>query len=146
MLACATLGGGRSEAGHCFHLFFSSLFFFFFFCYAFCFSPTSGNLPCVKICSPQYFGITRRYMQKKKIFLVIFIFFFQKKLIFKGFSIFYGQRSVMVAWATHSPWSIFSLFLSRSFAFEGGEKQWAEKEERMKKEECKVCVNNGQVR
>ena len=22
-----------------------------------------GNLPCAKICFPQYFGITRRYMQ-----------------------------------------------------------------------------------
>ena len=35
---------------------------------AFYFSPTSGNLPCVKICFPQYFGITRRYMQKKIFF------------------------------------------------------------------------------
>ena len=48
--------------------FFFLLLFFFFFSYAFCFSPTSGNLPCVKICFPQYFGITRRYMQKKNIF------------------------------------------------------------------------------
>ena len=34
VLACATRGGGRSEAGHCFHLLFSFflfLFFFFFF-------------------------------------------------------------------------------------------------------------------
>ena len=44
--------------------FFFLSFFFFLFSYAFCFSPTSGNLPCVKICFPQYFGITRRYMQK----------------------------------------------------------------------------------
>ena len=29
VLACATRGGGRSEAGHCFHLLFSSSFFFF---------------------------------------------------------------------------------------------------------------------
>ena len=29
VLACATHGGGRSEAGHCFHLLFSSFFFFF---------------------------------------------------------------------------------------------------------------------
>ena len=36
VLAYATRGGGRSEAGH-----------------------------CVKNCFPQYFGITRRYMQKK---------------------------------------------------------------------------------
>ena len=30
---------------------------------------TSGNLLCTKICFPQYFGITRRYMQNKNIFL-----------------------------------------------------------------------------
>ena len=41
----------------------------------FCFWPTSGNLPCVKICFPHYFGITRWYMQKKK--LEIFIFYDQ---------------------------------------------------------------------
>ena len=69
VLACATRGGGRSKAGHCFHLLFSFSFFFFFFFSAFYFSPTSGNLPCVKICLPQYFGITRRYMQKKIVFL-----------------------------------------------------------------------------
>ena len=57
--ACATRGGGRSKAGHCFHLLFSSFFS------AFYFSPTSGNLPCVKICFLQYFGITRRYIPKK---------------------------------------------------------------------------------
>ena len=28
VLACATRGGGRSEAGHCFHLLFSFSFFF----------------------------------------------------------------------------------------------------------------------
>ena len=38
---------------------FSPTFFFF---NAFCFSPTSGNLPWLKICFPQYFGITRRNM------------------------------------------------------------------------------------
>ena len=81
VLACATRGGGRSEAGHCFHL----LFFSFFFSYAFCFSATSRKLPCVKICFPQYFGITRRYMQKKNnIFLVIFIFL-RKKTDFRAF-------------------------------------------------------------
>ena len=52
-----------------FTYFFLSFFFLSFsFSYAFCFSPTSGNLPCVKICFPQYFGITRRYMQNKYIF------------------------------------------------------------------------------
>ena len=84
MLACATRGGGRSEAGHCFHLLFSSFFFFFFFFFsAFYFSPTSGNLPCVKICFPQYFGITRRYMQKK---LVNFYFITKKSLFLSVFS------------------------------------------------------------
>ena len=29
VLACATRGGGRSEAGHCFHLLFSSFFLLF---------------------------------------------------------------------------------------------------------------------
>ena len=43
--------------------------FFFFSLSVFCFWPTSGKLPCVKICFPQYFAITRRYMQKK-IFLL----------------------------------------------------------------------------
>ena len=43
-----------------FSLFLSSFFS------VFCFWPTSGNHPCAKICFPQYFGITRRYMQKKK--------------------------------------------------------------------------------
>ena len=43
VLACATRGGGQSEAGHCFHLLFLS-----FFSYAFCFSPTSEKLPWLK--------------------------------------------------------------------------------------------------
>ena len=51
---------------------FSPTFFSFFFFYAFCFSPTSGKLPRLKICFPQYFGITRRYMQK-----IIIYFFYQ---------------------------------------------------------------------
>ena len=34
----------------------------------FCFRPTSGNLPCAKICFPQYFGITRSY-EKEYIFV-----------------------------------------------------------------------------
>ena len=65
-----------------------SFFLSFFFSYAFCFSPTSGNLPCVKICFPQYFVITRRYMQKN-IFLGYFIFL-RKKLIFGRF-VFFSQ-------------------------------------------------------
>ena len=63
VLACATCGGGQSEVGKFFPTFFLFLFFFFFFFSAFYFSPTSGNLPCVKICFPQYFGITRRYIR-----------------------------------------------------------------------------------
>ena len=50
-----------------FFLYFSFFLFFFSSFYSFCFSPTSGNLPCVNICLPQYFGITKRYMQKKKL-------------------------------------------------------------------------------
>ena len=30
----------------------------------FCFLPTSGNLPCAKICFPQYLGITRNICKK----------------------------------------------------------------------------------
>ena len=60
---------------------FSPTFFFFFlfsfFFSAFYFAPTSGNLPCVKICFPQYFGITRRYMQND-FFLGSFYFFYEK--------------------------------------------------------------------
>ena len=82
-----------------------SLFSFFFFS-VFCFWPTSGNLPCVKICVPQYFGITRRYMQNKIFFLGNFYFLREKKLIFACYFTFYGQRSVTAAWATRSPWSI----------------------------------------
>ena len=48
--------------------YFFPFFLSFFFFSAFYFSPTLENLPCVKICFPQYFGITRRYMQKKNIF------------------------------------------------------------------------------
>ena len=50
----------------------------------FCFSPTSGKLPSVKICFPQYFGITRRYMQKKYLLGVNFIFL-RKKGYFSDF-------------------------------------------------------------
>ena len=91
-----------------FTYFFLLLFSPFFFSYAFCFSHTSGNLPCVKICFPQYFGITRRYIQKKIFFWGKFYFFKRKKNRFFGrfFSAFYGQRSVTAAWATRSPWSI----------------------------------------
>ena len=77
---------------------FRSLFFS-----VFCFWPTSGNLPCAKICFPQYFGITKRYMQKKY-FLGIFLQ--QKKLFVCDFSTFYGQRLVTAAWANWSPWII----------------------------------------
>ena len=94
-LACATRGGGRSEAGHCFHLLFSFFFFFYAFCCsptsvilrklffspalifwhnAFYFSPTSGKLPWLKICFPQYFGITRRNIYLKKM-IGHFLFF-----------------------------------------------------------------------
>ena len=45
----------------------------------FCFWPTSGNLPCVKICFPQYLFITRRYMQRK-------YSFFLKRAFFRPFT------------------------------------------------------------
>ena len=52
-------------AGHCYYQL--SLFFLFSFS-VFCFWPTSGKLPRLKICFPQYFGITRRYLQNKYCF------------------------------------------------------------------------------
>ena len=48
---------------HSFSLFFSPS--------VFCFWPTLGNLPSAKICFPQYFGITRRDVQKKIFFLLL---------------------------------------------------------------------------
>ena len=51
--ACAIRGG----VCNAFSLFLSSL-------YVFCFWHTSGKLPRLKTCFPQYFSITRRYMQK----------------------------------------------------------------------------------
>ena len=76
--------------------------FFLFFSIAF--DPLRGNSRGWKFVSPQYFGITRRYMQKNR--GILFIFFTKKN----RFSSFYGQRLVMAAWATPSPWSIKILF------------------------------------
>ena len=56
-----------------------------------------------------YFGITRRYVQKK---MGVNFIFYEKKLFFSSrFSYFYGQRSVTAAWATSSPWIITLLLL-----------------------------------
>ena len=44
------------------------------FFYAFCFSSTLGKLPCVKICFPQSFGITRGNIFQKIFFLGNFYF------------------------------------------------------------------------
>ena len=49
-----------------------------------------GNLLCAKICFRQYFGITRRYMQKKKI-LGNFYFFTNKSWFFERFFYFYAS-------------------------------------------------------
>ena len=46
-----------------------------------CCWPTSGNIPCVKICFPQYFGITRRYIKN----IGSFNFFKEKKTDFRAF-------------------------------------------------------------
>ena len=89
---------------------FSPTFFFFFLLFSssffstFYFSPTSGNLPRVKICFPQYFDIPRRHMQKKILFLGNF-FFKEKKCDFRAF-FWDGQRSVRKPGPTPSPWSI----------------------------------------
>ena len=52
VLARATRGGGRSEAGHCFHLLFS-LFFFFLFLRLLLFTHF-GETPVAEIFSPPY--------------------------------------------------------------------------------------------
>ena len=88
--------------GHCYYHS-SVFFFFFFFLSVFCSWPTSGNLPCLKICFPQYFGITRRNIFFLKI-EVIFIFL-PKKADFRAFFR-HGQRSVAEPGPTPSPWSI----------------------------------------
>ena len=60
VLACATRGGRRREAGHCFHLLFSSFSF-----YAVCFSPTSGILrKLIFFSSPHILAYTRRNIKK----------------------------------------------------------------------------------
>ena len=77
---------------------FSPTFFSFF--YPFYFWTNSGKCPCLKICFPQYFGITRRNI----FFLnqVIFIILREIKSAFFG----NGQRSVAEPEPTRSPWSI----------------------------------------
>ena len=57
-------------------------------------------------------------MQKKNICFGKLNFFKKKNWFFVRFSAFYGQRSVTAAWATRSPWSIFSFLFSPSFAFD----------------------------
>ena len=64
-------------AGNCFY---HSSVFPLSFLSVFCFWPTSGKLLFVKICFPQYFCITRIYMQKKK----CNFYFFTKKNWFFG--------------------------------------------------------------
>ena len=67
-------------AGHC--CYHHSVFFSLSLFSVFCFWPTSGNLPRLNICFPQYFGITRRYMQKKYLLGRYFYFLWRKKMIF----------------------------------------------------------------
>ena len=95
-----------------FHLFFFPFLFFF---SVFYFWPTSGNLPCVKICFPQYFGKTRRCMQKKYFFKVMFIFFLLTKNRF--LSVFFR---LFTAWSRPpgppaEPWSILLTLCCRHF-------------------------------
>ena len=70
VLACATRDGGRSEAGHCFHLLFLLLLLFS------CFSPSSGILRKLIFFLDLIFGITRRNIKKDNFFK--FKFFFTK--------------------------------------------------------------------
>ena len=83
-----------------FTYFFLSFSFFFF--SAFYFSPTSENLPWLKICFPQHFGITRRYMQKKYFlgvnFIFLIFFFFLFLFSFSPPSTFHPLRGISRAW------------------------------------------------
>ena len=66
-------------AGHCYYQLSLSLSSLFSSTPSSAFDPLPGiSVPCVKICFPQYFGITRRYMQKKIFFLGNFYSFTKK--------------------------------------------------------------------
>ena len=75
---------------------FSPTFFFFFLFLLFLLRLLLfihfGESPVRENLFPQYFEITRRYMQKKKFFFRSFLFFYEKKLILTRF---FGQRSVV---------------------------------------------------
>ena len=62
-LACTTRGGGRKRTWPFFPLLF----------YTYCFSPTLGKPPWLKICFPPYFGITIKGISED--FVKNFIFF-----------------------------------------------------------------------
>ena len=96
--ACATRGGGLKRSWPLF----SPIFFFFYACWL---SPTSGKVPWLKICFLSYFGITRRNIYKKIIFLK-FMIFYQKNHFVAFFSAFYSQCSGTEPGPTPSPWSI----------------------------------------
>ena len=76
-LVCATWGGVVMRS---WPLFLPTFALFFFFFYVFCFWPTLGKLPRLKICFPHYFGMKNIY--KKKLWV---IFFLRKKTNFRAF-------------------------------------------------------------
>ena len=71
--ACATRGG-VCNAYLAIVITIAQSLFFFLFPPVFCFLPTSGKLPRLRICFPQYFGITRRYMHSFFLFARFFFF------------------------------------------------------------------------
>ena len=106
VLACATRGGGRSEAGHCFHLLFSSSSFFLFlflFLLRLLLFTHFGESPVCEYLFPPIFW-------QKKIFFFGNFFSPRKKGHFRA--IFrYGQRSVAEPGPTPSSWSILAMYL-----------------------------------
>ena len=85
--------------GHCYYHNSVSLSFLS----VFCFWPTSGKLPRLKICFPHYFGLTRRYICKK-----IYIYL----------------HSVMAGWAILCPWCIFTECQTTSYQLRLSHASW----------------------
>ena len=85
-IACATRGGGRSEAGHCFHL----LFFLFFFFLRLLLFTHFGESPVRENLFPPIFWHNYK-IYAKKIFVKVIFYLFTKK---NWFSRVFSERPV----------------------------------------------------
>ena len=108
-------------AGHRYYQLSLFLYLFFFFSPpSFAFEPLWGKLPRLKISFPQYFGITRRYMQ---IITIIIFIFYENKWFSSGWPLFsptFWSRRACVRhtwWRTKRSWPFFHLLFSSSFFF-----------------------------